>query len=182
LHADKTYDHPELRRWVRGKRVGMRVARKGVESSERLGRHHWVIERTMSWLSGYWRLSPRYERDPDNYPGFLTLAAACPARAHASKVAASMGFSSAGTTKLVARLEDKGMIDRVRDPEDGRAFQVALTDTGQAALRAGLKAHIPRLDTEVVTRLTANQRRQLQDLLSRIDPGERTPTPRPDTQ
>ena len=64
------------------------------------------------------------------------------------------------------------MIGRVRDPEDGRAFHVALTDAGQAALRAGLKAHIPRLDTEVVTRLTANQRRQLQDLLSRIDPGE----------
>jgi transposase len=61
---------------VRGKRIGARIARKGVESSERLGRHRWVIERTMSWLSGYRRLSPRYERDPDNYLGFLTLAAA----------------------------------------------------------------------------------------------------------
>jgi DNA-binding MarR family transcriptional regulator len=102
-------------------------------------------------------------------------------RTHASKVAARMGFSSAGTTKLVARLEDKGMIERVRDPQDGRAFQVALTEAGQAALRAGLKAHIPRLDTEVITRLTAAQRRQLQDLLTRIDPGETTATPRPET-
>jgi transposase len=75
LHADKAYDQPELRRWVRGKRIGVRIARKGIESSERLGRHRWVIERTMSWLSGYRRLSPRYERDPDNYLGFLTLAA-----------------------------------------------------------------------------------------------------------
>jgi len=47
LHADKAYDQPELRRWVRGKRIGVRIARKGVESSERLGRHRWVIERTM---------------------------------------------------------------------------------------------------------------------------------------
>jgi DNA-binding MarR family transcriptional regulator len=100
---------------------------------------------------------------------------------HARNVAALMGFSSAGTTKLVARLEDKGMIGRVRDLEDGRAFQVALTDTGQAALRAGLKAHIPRLDAELVTRLTANQRRQLQDLLTRIDPGETTARPKPST-
>lgn len=100
---------------------------------------------------------------------------------HARNVAALMGFSSAGTTKLVARLEDKGMIGRVRDPADGRAMQVALTDTGQAALRAGLKAHIPRLDTEVVTRLTANQRRQLQDLLSRVDPGETTGVSKPNT-
>ncbi|WP_440107645.1 transposase, partial [Streptosporangium sp. H16] len=47
LHADKAYDHPELRRWLRGKRIGVRIARKGVESSQRLGRHRWVIERTM---------------------------------------------------------------------------------------------------------------------------------------
>lgn len=35
-----------------------------------------VIERTMSWLSGYRRLSPRYERQPRNYVAFLGLAAA----------------------------------------------------------------------------------------------------------
>jgi hypothetical protein len=30
----------------------------------------------MSWLSGYRRLSPRYERHPRNYLAFLGLAAA----------------------------------------------------------------------------------------------------------
>ncbi|MFE1050657.1 transposase, partial [Streptomyces olivaceus] len=44
--------------------------------SERLGRRRWVIERTMSWLTGYRRLSPRYERDHRNYLAFLGLAAA----------------------------------------------------------------------------------------------------------
>ncbi|CAL9590790.1 IS5 family transposase IS1647 [Streptomyces sp. enrichment culture] len=73
-HADKAYDVPQLRKWLRGKR--MRIARKGIESSERLGRRRWVIERTMSWLSGYRRLSPRYERNPRNYLAFLGLAAA----------------------------------------------------------------------------------------------------------
>lgn len=34
-----------------------------------------VIERTISWLSGYRRLSPRYERNPRNYLAFLGLAA-----------------------------------------------------------------------------------------------------------
>ncbi|MGX1404477.1 transposase [Streptomyces ambofaciens] len=67
LHADKAYDRADLRRWLRGKRIGVRGARKGIESSERLGRRRWVIERTMSWLSGYRRLSPRYERNPRNY-------------------------------------------------------------------------------------------------------------------
>ncbi|MGK3111460.1 MULTISPECIES: IS5 family transposase [Streptomyces] len=76
LHADKAYDRADLRRWLRWKRIGVRIARKGIESSERLGRRRWVIERTMSWLSGYRRLSPRYERNPRNYLAFLGLAAA----------------------------------------------------------------------------------------------------------
>ncbi|MFI2765521.1 IS5 family transposase [Streptomyces echinatus] len=74
LHADKAYDHADLRKWLRGKRIGVRIARRGIESSERLGRRRWVIERTMSWLSGYRRLSPRYERNPRNYLAFLGLA------------------------------------------------------------------------------------------------------------
>jgi len=76
LHADKAYNIPHLRKWLRGKRIGVRIARKGIESGERLGRRRWVIERTMSWLSGYRRLSPRYERNPLNYLAFLSLAAA----------------------------------------------------------------------------------------------------------
>ncbi|MEU2791207.1 IS5 family transposase [Streptomyces sp. NPDC007100] len=76
LYADKAYDVPILRRWLWGKHIGVRVARKGIESSERLGRRRWVIERILSWLTGYRRLSPRYERHPSNYLAFLGLAAA----------------------------------------------------------------------------------------------------------
>ncbi|MEV6726394.1 transposase, partial [Streptomyces xanthochromogenes] len=36
----------------------------------------WVIERTMSWLTGYRRLNHRYERKPGNYLAFLGLASA----------------------------------------------------------------------------------------------------------
>ncbi|WP_443052015.1 transposase [Streptomyces sp. JV186] len=43
---------------------------------ELLGRRRWVIERTMSWLTGYRRLNHRYERQPRNYLAFLGLAAA----------------------------------------------------------------------------------------------------------
>ncbi|MFI0813800.1 transposase, partial [Streptomyces echinatus] len=76
LHADKAYDVPHLRRWLWGRHIGVRIARKGIDSSERLGRRRWVIERTIAWLAGYRRLSPRYERDPCNYLAFLGLAAA----------------------------------------------------------------------------------------------------------
>ncbi|MFJ7297235.1 IS5 family transposase [Streptomyces collinus] len=76
LHADKAYDIHHLRKWLRGKRIGVRIARKGIESSERLARRRRVVERTISRLSGYRRLSPRYERHPRNYLAFLGLAAA----------------------------------------------------------------------------------------------------------
>ncbi|NHI08821.1 transposase DDE domain protein [Streptomyces sp. KO7888] len=39
LHADKGYDYDHLRRWRRGRGIRHRVARKGHESSQRLGRH-----------------------------------------------------------------------------------------------------------------------------------------------
>jgi transposase len=54
----------------------VRIARRGVDSTERLGRHRWKVERTLAWLGGYRRLSPRYERNGYNFLGFLCLAAA----------------------------------------------------------------------------------------------------------
>ena len=75
LHADKAYDQPALRDWVREHGIAVRIARKGIESTERLGRHRWVIERTVSWLTGYHRLNIRYDRKGTHYLAFLTLAA-----------------------------------------------------------------------------------------------------------
>ncbi|WP_422615680.1 IS5 family transposase [Nocardia veterana] len=75
LHADKAYDAADLRRWVRDRGIGVRIARKGIESSQRLGRHRWVIERTISWLTGYHRLNIRYDRKATHFLAFLTLAA-----------------------------------------------------------------------------------------------------------
>jgi IS5 family transposase len=48
LHADKGYDYGHLRRWLSKRGIRHRIARKGIESSQRLGRHRWVVERTVS--------------------------------------------------------------------------------------------------------------------------------------
>jgi len=42
-----------------------RIARRGIDSSKRLGRHRWVVERSLSWLLGCRRLGVRYERRAD---------------------------------------------------------------------------------------------------------------------
>ncbi|WP_189719385.1 IS5 family transposase [Streptomyces spectabilis] len=75
LHADKGYDYRHLRRWLSSRGIQHRIARKGCESSRRLGRHRWVVERTMSWLSGCRRLHRRYERKPEHFLAFTAIAA-----------------------------------------------------------------------------------------------------------
>lgn len=52
------------------------IARKGVDSSTRLGRHRWVVERTLAWLGQFRRLTIRYERRDDIHEAFLSLGCA----------------------------------------------------------------------------------------------------------
>jgi transposase len=69
LHADKGYDYPRCRRALRQRGI----ARRGIESRERLGQYRWVVERTLSWLNRFRRLKVRYERSALNYLGFAQL-------------------------------------------------------------------------------------------------------------
>jgi IS5 family transposase len=76
LHADKAYDFDRCRRAARRRNIEPRISRRGVESPERLGRHRWVVERTLAWLARFRRLTVRYERRLDILLGFHLLAAA----------------------------------------------------------------------------------------------------------
>jgi transposase len=76
LHADKGYDIPRCRQALRRRHIRVRIARKGIDSSARLGRHRWVVERTLPWLNRYRRLTVRYERRADIHQAFLTLGCA----------------------------------------------------------------------------------------------------------
>lgn len=76
LHADKGYDYPRCHRALKQRRIQSRIARRGIESSARLGRHRWVVERTLSWLNKFRRLKVRYERRADIHQAFLSLGCA----------------------------------------------------------------------------------------------------------
>ena len=73
LHADKAYDDNKCKGTLRRRGRKSRIARKGIESSEKLGRYRWVVERTLAWLSKYRRLAIRYERRDDIHEAFLHL-------------------------------------------------------------------------------------------------------------
>jgi hypothetical protein len=76
LHLDKAYDDPRRRRALRQRGITPRIARRGIESSQRLGRHRFVVERSLAWLVGHRRLQVGYERRADVLLGFMYLACA----------------------------------------------------------------------------------------------------------
>jgi IS5 family transposase len=76
LHGDKGYDYRSCRQTLARRRVKARIARKGIESATRLGRHRYVIERCLEWVTRFRRLGRRYERKSSHFLGFLRLACA----------------------------------------------------------------------------------------------------------
>jgi transposase len=69
----KGYDAKKCRATLRRRGIKSRIARRWIESSERLGRHRWVVERTLAWLDRYSRLAVRYERQADIHEAFFCI-------------------------------------------------------------------------------------------------------------
>ena len=75
-HADKGYDHRRCRRECRARGIAPRIARRGTDGSERLGRHRLKVERTLAWPAQFRRLAIRHERRADVHLALTTLACA----------------------------------------------------------------------------------------------------------
>ena len=76
VHADKGYDSRANRAYLRQRGIRARIARREVESSRRLGRHRWKVERSLSWLSCFRRLAVRWDRDAGRWFAFVLVACA----------------------------------------------------------------------------------------------------------
>jgi transposase len=76
LHADEAYDFPRCRKALSKRGITPRIARRGIETSEKLGRYRWVVERTLSWMNRFRRPKVRYERRDDIHQAFLDLGCA----------------------------------------------------------------------------------------------------------
>jgi transposase len=76
VHADKGYDSQANRAWLRRRGIRPRIARRGIESSARLRRHRWRVERALSWLGCFRRLQVRWDRDSGRFFAFVLVACA----------------------------------------------------------------------------------------------------------
>ncbi len=75
---------------------------------------------------------------------------------------------------VVRRLEDRGLVERFPCPEDGRATNARLTESGWRTVVAAAPGHVETVRRSVVDALTPEQLAQLRDigdaLLGRLDP------------
>ncbi|MBA8737422.1 IS5 family transposase [Chromobacterium violaceum] len=74
LHADKGYDYRRCCEYLRRRGIQVRIARRGVESREKLERYRWVIGRTHARLAWFGKLRIRFERRLDTHYALLRLA------------------------------------------------------------------------------------------------------------
>jgi DNA-binding MarR family transcriptional regulator len=86
-----------------------------------------------------------------------------------SDLAEMSGVSRASISGLLDGLEDSGMVRRGADRRDGRGRPVHITAKGKRFLEKMLPAHFTWL-ARVMQNLSQKERRQLIDIVSKIDP------------
>lgn len=78
------------------------------------------------------------------------------------------GVTQPAMTQLISRLEDAGLVRREADIADGRVVQVAITDTGRAAMARRRAVRAERLAV-ILAHLSAEHRAALAAALPALD-------------
>ena len=76
-----------------------------------------------------------------------------PFRLSPSDLMASTMVTSGTMTNRIDQLEKAGLVERKQSPEDGRSFQVCLTDKGFAVIDEAVTAHVATQDLDDTVRV-----------------------------
>jgi len=88
-----------------------------------------------------------------------------------SELADAVLLSRSGLTRLVERLENKGLLERRECSEDARGAYAVLTDDGRTLLAAARKTHLAGVRTRFLERFDREELQSLGDLWQRVLPG-----------
>jgi len=85
-----------------------------------------------------------------------------------NEIADAIVHSTGGTTRLIDRLEEAGLVERQHCPTDRRAIHVAITPTGNEKFEEAMAVHLEYLDGHIASRLDTSEREQLAVLLNKL--------------
>ncbi|WP_245791520.1 MarR family winged helix-turn-helix transcriptional regulator [Actinacidiphila rubida] len=85
-----------------------------------------------------------------------------------SELAAAVNLSLSGMTRIVQRLEGRGLVRRAKCDEDGRGWNAVLTDAGLAALEESWPVHLASVRRHVLDHVADEDLTRLIDVLRRI--------------
>ncbi|MFC5501541.1 MarR family winged helix-turn-helix transcriptional regulator [Lysinimonas soli] len=101
--------------------------------------------------------------------GVLFALADAPGRSLRMSILAGYANSSLSRlSRAASRLETKGWVRRIADPDDGRSTLAVLTDRGFAHYEQASPGHVRTVRRLVLDRLTLSQRSQLREISGRI--------------
>ena len=98
----------------------------------------------------------------------ITLDNAPGGRLRMTELAEATLLSSGGMTRLVGRLEQRGLVRRDPDPDDARAFHASLTDAGRSSLAQARITHDNVIANLLGERLTPREVHTLTRTLTNI--------------
>jgi DNA-binding MarR family transcriptional regulator len=109
----------------------------------------------------------------ENEYGVLYALATAPSGLRMSELGGDVLLSQAGLSRLVARLEARGLVQRRTDPEDGRASVLRLSAAGIRQQRRVGAAHGRHVAERLTTRLDEAQLVALRDLCRELSAPDR---------
>ena len=125
----------------------------------------------------YWALIPLMDRDLRDEVGIdLTTSNALlhthlagPDGLRMNELAHNATLSTSGLTSLVDRLEERGWMERVRDPDDRRAIRVVLTDEGREFARVAATVHVASIEQHFSSRVSDDDARAVARVLEAVE-------------
>ena len=100
--------------------------------------------------------------------GVLYALSSAPEGLRIGELGADVVLSQPGMSRLVARLEARGLVQRVDDPADARACRIRLTAAGAATQRRIGRTHARHVTEAMTRRLDRAELEQLLDLSRRL--------------